>query len=344
MLSCSLYCDILLGAHPYLLHLVDKRHADPLVFTRFHMQTKHKIEIACSPDDAYSLCCDVGRWPNVFPPCIDAVVLDESERSQHIRLMAKANDIVMIWESVRELNRPARTIAFSQSRPSPLVTHMRGGWSVTATDAGCEVELTHEFDIKEHVRDLVPGVATPADAREFMLRTIENNSTNELGALKATLERAELYHEFSASLVVSHASKAAVYRLLADLHLWPWLLPHCNSMEMLYEDPTHQEFRMQVRVGEGDESIRSIRVLAKDRIDYFQPAPPPALSEHIGSWTVSEVDGGVEVVSWHGVALARGYWSHIPIAEAKRKVEEAINANSVATMRAIATKLEGTKA
>jgi aromatase len=308
------------------------------------MQTKHKIEIACSADAAYSLCCDVGRWPDVFPPCIDAVVLAESERSQHIRLIAKANDTVMIWESLRELNRPARTIAFKQARPSPLVTHMRGGWSVTATAAGCEVELTHEFEIKDDVHDLVPGVATSADAREFMLRTIETNSTKELAALKSTLERAKFYHEFSAALVIPRASKAAVYRLLADLRLWPWLLPHCDSIEMLYDDQKHQEFRMEVRVGDGHESIRSIRMLGEDRIDYFQPAPPPALSEHIGWWTVREVEGGVEVVSWHGVVLAPGYWLAIPIAEAKAKVEAAINANSVATMRAIASKLEGTKA
>jgi aromatase len=203
--------------------------------------------------------------------------------------------------------------------------------------------LTHEFDIKEHVRDLVPGIATPADARDFMLRTLETNSTKELSALKSTLERAGLYHEFSAALVIARASKVAVYRLLADLRLWPWLLPHCNSIEMLYEDPKHQEFCMQVRVGEGHERIRSVRVLGEDRIDYFQPAPPPALLEHTGWWTVSEVEGGVEVVSWHGVVLAPGYWSDTPIAEAKREVEAAINANSVATMRAIASKLEGTQ-
>ena len=99
---------------------------------------------------------------------------------------------------------------------------------------------------------------------------------------------------------------------------------------------------MEVQVGDATESIRSIRILGEDCIDYFQPAPPPPLKEHRGRWTVTECKDGVEVTSWHSVVLSPEFWKNATIEEAKLKVEMAINKNSLGTMQAILNKLEST--
>jgi aromatase len=303
------------------------------------MKTEHTIEVACHPDDAFALCLGVDRWPDVFPPCLDAVVLELTDRRQTIRLTAKANGHIFSWESKRRLDRAARTIEFSQSTPSPLVAYMNGHWAVQAAEGGCRVMLVHEFAVKEVVAGLVNGVTTPDEAMSFMLRTIEDNSTKELAAFKAALERDQRMHEFSESLVITGAHKRVAYRLLADLRGWPWLLPHCDAIEVFYDDGRYQEFCMQVRVADRTEKIRSMRILGDDCIDYFQPEPPPALEEHRGRWTVTDTEEGVEIVAWHSIVLARDYWADTSLDEAKRKVEAAINANSMGTMKAIMSKL-----
>lgn len=307
------------------------------------MKMDHSIEVECSADAAFNLCLDVNRWPFVFPPCLDAEILDEGDDSQTIGLTARANDQVFSWESRRRVDRTARTIGFSQTKPSPLVKYMDGQWSVTPKgDEGCVITLTHEFRVNDEVAGLVDGVSDRESALSFMQRTIEENSTKELNAIRAELERDRCRHTFSEAMVIPHA-KGAIYKCLRDLSLWPWLLPHCNKIDMIYEDRWYQEFRMEVQVGTETESIRSIRILGEDRIDYFQPAPPPALKEHQGHWTLTDVDGGVEVVSWHSVVLNPAFWSETTLEEAKLKVETAINNNSLGTMQAITTKLEGTR-
>ncbi|QQD74029.1 aromatase/cyclase [Acidithiobacillus ferrivorans] len=306
------------------------------------MKTAHAVEVECSADAAFHACLNVNWWPEVFPPCLDAKVLEETDASQTIGLIAKANDQVFSWESKRRIDRVDRTIAFSQSKPSPLVRYMAGLWSITTKDDGCVITLTHEFSMRDDVAGLVDGVTDHEGAVSFMLRTVEENSAKELNAIKAELERDRWRHEFSEQIIIPH-SKRAIYQLLRNLALWPWLLPHCKKIDMIYEDRWYQEFRMEVLVGEVTENIRSIRILSEDRIDYFQPVPPPALKEHRGHWTVTETDGGVEVVSWHSVVLDHLFWKEIPIDEAKLRVEMAINKNSLGTMQAIMNKLKGTQ-
>ncbi|MDW7557103.1 hypothetical protein D9623_32425 [Azospirillum brasilense] len=303
------------------------------------MRTDHSTAVECTAEAAFGLALDVTRWPQVLPPCLDAKVLDETDDRQTIALIAKANDRVFSWQSSRQIDRAGLRISFVQAKPSPLVAFMKGTWSFAPRDRGCTITLTHEFKVKDEVAGLVEGVSTPEEATAFMLKSVEDNSTRELAALKAELERDLWRHEFSESMVIDHA-QGAIYQLLRDATAWPWLLPHCNALKMLYEDPHYQEFQMTVQVGDKEEVIRSVRVLHPDRIEYFQPEPPPPLKEHQGHWTLRQTDGGVEVTSWHSVVLAPDFWRDGTRDEAKHKVEAAINRNSLGTMEAILNKLE----
>ena len=305
------------------------------------MKTTHAVEVECNPDSAFNLCMNVARWPDVFPPCIQASILEETDTSQTIALTAQANNKIFSWESKRRIDRAGRIIGFSQSKSSPLVERMDGLWSIAPKGDRCVITLIHEFSVRDNVSGVIEGVTDHDSAVSFMLGTIEENSTKELVALKAELERDRWRHEFSESLMIPH-SRQAIYRLLRDVALWPRLLPHCNKMDIIYEDRQYQEFRMEVQVGDSTEGIRSIRILDKDCIDYFQPAPPPPLKEHRGRWTVTECEDGTKVTSWHSVVLNPKFWKNGTPEEAKLKVELAINKNSMGTMQAILNNLEST--
>lgn len=305
------------------------------------MKTDHSIDVACPPDPAFRVGLEVNQWPEIFPPCLAAEVLEETETRQRIALTARANDTIFSWESERAIDRGRRRISFSQSKPSPLVRFMNGTWSFEPTEAGCTITLTHEFEVADAVSGVVEGVNTPEEATRFMLQSVETNSQKELAAVAARLERENWRHVFEESLVIRQPA-AVILSLLQDAGSWPWLLPHCTDVQMIYDDGTYQEFIMVVQVGDQEERIRSIRVLSEDRIEYFQPAPPPALREHRGRWTLTEGAEGVEVVSWHDVVLNPDFWAGKKDREAaKLHVEGAINRNSLGTMQAIITKLEG---
>jgi aromatase len=304
------------------------------------MRVEHVVFVNAPAQVAFDICLGVVRWPEIFPPCLDASVVQETDSMQRISLIARANETVLRWESVREIDRAARRISFSQVKPSALLEFMRGTWIFEANGDQCRITLAHEFEVKSNVAGLVEGVATKDDAIAFMRKTVDVNSTRELHAISAHLERMAWRHEFQESMLINQP-KGAIYQLLRDAASWPWLLPHCNAVQMLYEDPVNQEFVMSVRVGEQDERIRSIRKLHGDSIEYFQPEPPPSLTEHQGRWSLRETDAGVEVTAWHGVVLAPAFWSGRLREDAKQQVQNAINRNSLATMLAVLDKLGG---
>lgn len=308
------------------------------------MRTDHTISVNSGPEDAFALGLDVSQWPQIFPPCLDAAVLDETETQQTIALTARANDQIFSWQSVRDVDRGARTISFRQKKTSPLVKSMTGTWSFEDIGGDCLIRLTHEFEVADEIDNIVPGVATRDDAAAFMLESIEQNSTKELSAIAQHLERRAWSHAFEERLVID-AKPGLVRDLLWDAREWPSLLPHCTGMEILYEDTANQEFVMTVQVGDLTEEIRSIRNKADQEITYFQPVPPDPLREHRGRWTWQDSSSGAEVVSYHSVVLNSEFWQakgKTPI-EAKQIVEDAINRNSLGTMKAIKDRLGSLK-
>jgi aromatase len=81
-----------------------------------------------------------------------------------------------------------------------------------------------------------------------------------------------------------------VYGALHKLADWPKHLPHVPAVDILYDDGTYQEFRMEV-ISEGGKRIR-VRSIRKcnggDRIEFFQPQPPVFLRHHAGFWTFKD--------------------------------------------------------
>ncbi|KZN63886.1 aromatase/cyclase [Pseudoalteromonas luteoviolacea] len=306
------------------------------------MKTNHNINVNCEADVAFSFCLNVENWPSVFPPCLAANVVSETPTEQVIDITAIANDSILSWTSKREIDRQARTISFKQTKPSPLLKYMQGTWQVNVQENGCSIELIHEFEVKEAVSGLVEGVETREQAHSYMLECIERNSNKELGAIKEAIEKQALSHEFEATMTLPY-TKSAVFQLLRDAKHWPQLLPHCEEVQMHYQDHENQEFTMVVKVEDKEEKIRSIRKVEGGKISYFQPSPPPALLEHQGYWTVKEVETGVEITSWHNIVVNADFWTDTAVDQAKAKIETAINNNSIGTMKAIDSSLKGTE-
>nr|AXM42925.1 first ring cyclase/aromatase [Pyxidicoccus fallax] len=315
---------------------------------------KHQIEIDAPVHVVFDLIRYVECWPAIFPPCKAARIVAEEGARQVIEISALANGQPMSWRSEREVHPDVRHISFRQVRPSPLLERMEGDWHFHALRSGTLAVLEHRFAVKAQPHGLVAGVTTQQEALDFMVRSTDENSQKELQALKQFLESKERAGhkqeappraEFEESLTIS-APPERVYALLQQATGWPELLPHCRAVDMRYDDGRNQEFVMTVEVRGSEERIRTIRRCNTHgrNITYFQPEPPPVLREHTGEWRVEPVPGGVRVVSWHAVELApekaREMWGDIGTDEALRRVANAINANSLGTMKAIKARVE----
>jgi aromatase len=307
---------------------------------------QHQVQIAADPDAAFALCRDVERWPDVFPPCQAAKVLEHDGSRQLIEISALANGELLTWRSRRELHEEARVITFEQVAPAPLVDRMEGAWRFFPVDRGTLVALEHRLSVKDEVEGLVPGVETADDALSFITCSTDENSRRELREMKRILEAAPGSDDdggaragFEEELLVP-APPGEVFDLLRDAAGWPRLLPHCEDIAMRYDDGVDQEFVMSIEAGGEDEVIRTVRhCIAPWRISYFQPEPPPALALHRGDWLIEPQDGGCLVVSRHEIELApegvRRLWGDLDLREARGRVIDAINANSRATMVAV---------
>ncbi len=313
---------------------------------------EHHIEIDADVEAAYKLCLEVERWPQIFPPCKAARVIEQDERSQLIELTALANGQPMTWRSRREIFRDSRVITFRQVKPSPLLSWMEGVWHFFPLRKGTLVVLEHRFDVKEQLdaNHGIQGVTNPKEALEFMTRSVDTNSQRELSAIKEYLERDSSKsathawrRQFEEQLVIA-ARPEAIFELLKRADEWPRLLPHCHSVEMVYDDGHNQEFIMTVSTQAGQERIRTVRHCNPSScVSYFQSEPPPLIRIHTGEWLLEPVSGGVRVTSRHLVELkpdkVKQFWGELSAQEALDRVEKAINANSRGTMQAIQKRL-----
>jgi hypothetical protein len=77
-----------------------------------------------------------------------------------------------------------------------------------------------------------------------------------------------------------------VFAAFAELENWPIVLPDVLGVETLYDSGRHQEFLMTVERPNGAETIRGIRFCkTNERIELFQPQPPPGFRRMSGKWT-----------------------------------------------------------
>lgn len=310
--------------------------------------TLHSIEISASVDRVYDICANVAKWPEYFPPCKKAEIISERDNLQVIAITAESNETEFSWQSERRLYPDIYRIDFEQSKPSPLVKYMQGRWNMFTLNQGTLLVLEHRFEPKDTVAGVVDEVQNATDAIQFMHRTIEDNSTKELKAIKKLLESEHLGRTeavFSSGIEIKSTARQ-VFDLLYQVQEWPQVLPHCKKIKLLYEDGHNQEFEMTVvGVGEKLEVMRSIRHgYANRMIEYFQPSLPLALQRHEGRWVITDKKNGVYLESWHRIALAeegvRKLWGGIKPEEALTLVQQAIEKNSMITMQTVKAYLE----
>ena len=93
----------------------------------------------------------------------------------------------------------------------------------------------------------------------------------------------------SEAIVIS-APIDRVYQAFADLAHWKTVLPDVADVQIIYDDAQHQEFLMTVSRPGGLETVRGIRFCEKDeRIEMFQPVPPPGFTKMVGEWTFEDL-------------------------------------------------------
>ena len=304
------------------------------------MKTTHIINFLNEPESVFEALCNANLWPEIFPPCVYGNVEYFIEGRQKLKLAALANNRLLSWTSHRIIDDSKRSISFSQIVKPDYLDYMKGTWTVYQLSKGSQVVLEHDFEVKEDFNYHGTAFANKEEALLFYEKATEENSINELSALKKSLERKILSHVFECKLVTSHPPKQC-FTLLKKADMWKFILPHCTDIEMLYDDGENQEFIMTVEVGGSTERIRSVRTIEKDTIRYFQTSPPFPLSEHRGVWEVSEENGLTTLRSIHSITLSAEYEeTGKGIEELKALIEKNIYNKSFQTMQTICKKLE----
>lgn len=307
---------------------------------------RHSIEVSTTIDAAFQMCVDVEKWPDYFPPCKKAKILKKENNKQFIEIQAEANGSELTWQSERDIDFTTHTIQFRQSKPSPLLKKMEGAWRFDRLKEGILISLEHAFEINDVIDGIIDTVNTKEDAIAYMEKCIHQNSQRELEAIKILLEKKKLpqsdtSHEFEESILISLPANK-VYEHLQNITRWPERLPHCNKVDVIYDDGIDQEFYMEVDVNGKNEKIRSIRHCEVPYlITYFQPNPPPILKKHRGSWRIQSIEPDKTLLtSYHFIEIhsdnIKKRWSQVTTDEAKKLIETAISNNSRITMESIA--------
>lgn len=305
--------------------------------------TFHLIVCNAPVKAVYQIISDTAQWPDLFESCVSTEVLEKGDDYQLVRITAQENGREMTWDTHRTFLPEINGVDFYLPIPMPLLTDMQGRWRVVPLDSGGSLLFVERsFTVKEDVTGLVEGVTTSEEAVDFMINFIERNGGKEMIAIKSIVEgkdhqEDELSFSFESSCVLPFPG-GDIYTLLADAANWSSLLPHCQAVDMLYDDGSNQEFIMEVGTAYGNERIRSIRRCRQDvlTIEYFQPEPPSVMSRHSGRWKLNSVPGGTEVFAHHEFQIepnaCRNLFGEGDIAFYKQRLHDALEKNSLTTI------------
>ncbi|MEV7123909.1 MULTISPECIES: SRPBCC family protein [Kitasatospora] len=298
------------------------------------IRTTHRIEVSAPAAAVYRVVADVTSWPLYFPPTVRAELVSGDDRTQVIRIWALANGELRTWTSARTLDEAALTVEFEQTTPRDPVAAMGGAWRITGRpDGTCTVELDHHYR----------AVGDTPENRARIASAVDANSTSELAALKAAVERTAEEPELLVAFEDSDTFAGSVedaYEFVRDLAKWPERIPHVLRMEVREEVPGLQSMEMDTRSPDGSvHTTRSGRVcLAPTLIAYKQTRLPGVLAAHTGEWAFEAAgDGLVTVTSRHRVVIDPGKLASLPqppgtLADARAAVRAALGANSRATI------------
>ncbi|MFD0683216.1 FAD-dependent monooxygenase [Actinomadura fibrosa] len=304
-------------------------------------RTEHAIDVDAPAEQVYALIADVGRWPEVFPPTVDAECVERDGNSELIRLWATANGTAKTWTSRREHDPERMSVTFRQQRSQHPVGGMGGEWVVEPVSASaCRARLLHDF---------FAATGDPADL-DWISEAVDRNSMSELRALKASAEQdgPDRLVTFDDTVTV-HGRAEDVYGFLNEAQLWSERLPHVARVSLEEETPGLQILEMDTRTKDGSvHTTRSVRVCRPHTsIVYKQIVLPALLTLHTGRWLIEPADGGgVTVTSRHTVRINAERITEVlgdgaDMRAAQEFVRNALSGNSLATLRLAKAHAEG---
>ena len=302
----------------------------------------HSIICHTLAQNVYQVICDTAKWPELFEACVKAEVLEQGENYELVRITAQEHEREMVWDTYRTLLDEVNGVDFYLPTPMPLLKSMQGRWRAIQLDRNSSLLLVERsFEVKDEVSGLIDGVTTPEEAVDFMMQFIERNSHKEMLAIKNLVEVDNSEDEFSFAFESSRIipfQAEDIYHLLADVANWSNLIPHCQTIDLLYDDGSNQEFIMEVGTPYGNERVRSIRRCHQDilSIEYFQPEPPPVMTRHCGSWMLNSVPDGTQVLTRHEFSLDSDACLQVfgdgNLEFYKQKLHQALETNSLNTL------------
>jgi aromatase len=296
-------------------------------------EVEHETTVRAPAAHVYQLIAEVESWPSIFPPTVYVDYLERSAAEERIRIWATANGEAKSWVSRRQLDPEKLRIDFRQEVSAPPVAAMGGGWVIEPMSKGeCRVRLLHDYR----------AVDDDPDDLAWIDKAVDRNSTSELNALKANVERIsgapELMMTFDDSVHVDGSAKD-VFDFINEAQLWTERLPHVVRVTLREDTPGLQRLEMDTKTKDGStHTTESIRVcLPHTRIAYKQIRVPPLLTLHTGQWLLEESSQGVAVTSRHTVVINEPNVPKIlgddaSVRDAKNYVRSALGANSRATL------------
>lgn len=316
-----------------------KRNRDISLFGE--RSTSHSIICETPASNVYNVISDVSHWPKIFDACISAVSQPRVDNTQRIRIEALQSGHVVSWDTQRSYFDNSFRIDFFLPISMPFTKKMSGQWRVIPLDQQrCLLNVTRHFELLDEVTGIRDDVTTREQAEALINRFIDENAAGEMLAIKSFVEGNDAtFLSFNTHYTLPHKADE-IYALLSDVQQWPNILPHCDNINIIYDDTKYQEFVMGVTTAQGNESFRSIRQCDHDTltISYFQPVPPAILNSHHGRWVVRPCATGTELIAEHSLHIdperCRTLFDESDIKQNKQSIKTLIMKNSQATVDA----------
>lgn len=303
--------------------------------------TFHTISCLAPASEVYKIIKDVNFWPQIFESCISARVIKKNENIELVRIEAIQNDATIAWETKRIYFHDIFRIDFELPTPMPFLKSMNGQWRVIPIEKNlCLINVVRNFELLENVTGIRANINTLEEASDFIKKFIAQNADNEMQSIKSFVEKPDpAFIRFKSKYIVPF-KRDEVFQIFSNVAKWPEILPHCNQVEIIYDDTDNQEFIMHIKTNQINEQFRSIRKCNKEtfNISYFQPVPPPILRAHSGNWQFNKVKEGTEVVSEHSIyvdpVVCAEIFQEENLDKNKQRVREIIQNNSKNTVEA----------
>jgi ribosome-associated toxin RatA of RatAB toxin-antitoxin module len=308
---------------------------------------RHSVICAAPADTVYELIRYTTHWPRVIDACLSAVPAGSDGTGEIVRIDAMQEGQVVSWETRRQYFDDIRRIDYTLPVPMPFVESMSGQWRVIALGSGKSLlTVDRSWRMLADVSGIRAGISTVDEAAALVRNFVDGNASAEMAAFRAFVEDKTDHLTSVVTRVPVRAPAGEVYSALANVCAWPGILPHCESLDVTYDDGRYQEFLMRVETPAGTEAFRSVRACDPDTlsINYFQPEPPGTMRQHHGSWRVRATEGGSEVIAKHTALLNTGAcesaFGTADLQEQKSRVRALLDRNSWMTAEAIARLLE----